>query len=205
MQTQTDTTTSSSTPAIACVVTHAVGDYDVWKRAFDGHAPARRAAGITAAHINRHAEDPNLLSVYLGGNDADKLTAFLSSNDVMTTMRDAGVKGPPHIAIVNPVEDLTVKDRALAGLIVRHEVKDFAVWKPLFDRHGAARAKAGVLGHAVNRSAQNPNVVVVYLQAESLDALRAFASSADLAEVMRSAGVVGAPDLTFVQGGAWEA
>ena len=64
-----------------------------------------------------------------------------------------------------------------------------------FDGHGPARAEAGVIGHAVNRSVRNPNVVVIYLQAESLEALRAFAASPDLKQVMQAAGVVGAPDL----------
>lgn len=61
-----------------------------------------------------------------------------------------------------------------------------------------------MVGHAVNRVAANPNVVVVYLQAASLDALRAFAASPDLKKVMKGAGIVGAPDITFTNGGVWE-
>lgn len=200
---QTQTNAQKQAPAVAVVVTHEVDSFETWKRAFDAHAGARRSAGIIGTHINRHADAPNRLSVYLAATDADKLQSFLASTDLMSVMRDAGVKGPPHIATLTPVEDLTVKDRPLAGVIVRHEVKDFAAWKPIFDQHGEARAKAGVLGHAVNRSQQNPNVVVVYLQAESLDALRAFAGSPDLKQAMQAAGVVSAPELTFVQGGAW--
>jgi hypothetical protein len=201
---QTQANKSTRLPAAAAVVTHAVENYETWKRAFDAHAGARRSAGITAVHVNRHAENPNLLSVYLAGTDAAKLTAFLSSTDLATTMRDAGVKGPPHIAAVTPVEDLTVKDRPLAGAIVRHEVRDYAAWKRGFDAHADARARAGILGHAVNRSVQKPNVVVIYLQAESLDPLRAFASSPDVKQVMQAAGVIGAPDITFANGGTWE-
>jgi hypothetical protein len=202
MQTQANAT--AKLPAAAVVVTHAVESYDAWRRAFDAHAGARRSAGITTAHVNRHAENPNMLSVYLAGTDAAKLTAFLSSPDLATAMLGAGVKGPPHVAAITPVEDLTVKDRPLAGAIVRHEVRDYAAWKRGFDAHAGARARAGIIGHAVNRSAQNPNVVVVYLQAETLEALRAFASSAELKQGMQAAGVVGAPDITFANGGAWE-
>jgi hypothetical protein len=190
-------------PAAAVVVTHEVEDFAAWKRAFDAHAPARRTAGITAAHVNRHADAPARLSVYLAGNDAAKLDAFLSSSDLMQTMRNAGVKGPPHIATITPVEDRTVKDRALPGLIIRHEVKDFAAWKQGFDGHATARTAAGIVGHAVNRSAKAPNVVVVYLQAESLEALRGFVGAADLKQAMSAAGVVGAPEFTFVNGGEW--
>ena len=201
---QTQTNTQKQLPKAAVVITHDVTDYDTWKAAFDAHAPARRNAGIIAAHINRHADDPNRLSVYLAGADAGPIEEFLSSPGLAKAMREAGVKGPPHIVMVTPVEDLTNKERALAGLIVRHEVSDFAQWRAAFDAHAQARAKAGICGHAVNRSAQNPNVVVVYLQAESIDSLRGFASSPELKQAMQSAGVVGAPDLTFVSGSEWE-
>jgi len=202
MQTQTHAKSQLATAAV--VVTHAVESYDTWKRAFDTHAAARRDAGIIHVHVNRHAEDPNTLSVYLGGTDATKLAAFLSSTDLAATMRGAGVKGPPHVVTITPVEDLTVKDRPLAGVIIRHEVGDYAAWKRAFDGHADARAHAGVIGHAVNRSEKNPNVVVVYLQAESLEPLRAFASAPEVKQVMQAAGVIGAPDVTFVNGGTWE-
>ena len=200
MHTQND---SSGLPSIAAVVSHDVTDFDTWQRAFDGSSAARKGAGIVAAHVNRDAANPNQLSVYLASNDAERLNAFLSSRDLMGTMRDAGVKGPPAIAMITPVEDQTVKDRPLAGAIVRHEVQDFAIWKRAFDGDSDARRKAGIIGHAVNRGLKNPNLVVVYLQAESVDSLRAFASRPELKAVMTAAGVIGAPDISFVTGGAW--
>ncbi len=41
------------------------------------------------------------------------------------------------------------------------------------------------------------------LQAESIETLRAFGASPDLAQVMQAAGVIGKPDLTFAQGSEW--
>lgn len=202
---QTQTQINQQVPASAAVViTHEVESYDAWKSAFDRHATTRKGAGVVAAHVNRHAEHPNRVSVYLGATDRSQLSAFIGSTDLMETMRAAGVMGPPHIVEVTPVEDQTRKDRPLPALMVRHEVRDWATWKAAFDADAPARQRAGIVGHAVNRSADSPNVVVVYLQAESLDALRAFASSADLKATMQNAGVVGAPDLSFVNGGAWQ-
>jgi hypothetical protein len=195
--------TQLSAPAAAVVVTHDVESFDRWKRAFDGHADSRRAAGVVATHVNRDADDPNRLSVYIAGSDATRLAAFLKSPDLAQTMLDAGVKGPPSIASVTPVEDHTQK-RPLAGVIVRHAVTDYATWKRAFDGDAAARTAAGIVGHAVNRGAQDPNVVIVYLQAETLDALRAFTSSPRLKDVMREAGIAGAPAFAFVHGGTWE-
>jgi len=193
-----------NTPTAAVVVTHEVENYETWKRAFDQHAAERKSAGIVSTHINRDAAQPNLLSVYMAGNDATKLTSFLTSQDLASTMLKAGVKGPPRIAKITPVEDQTRKE-ALAGVIVRHKVADFAAWKRGFDAHASARAEAGILGHAINRSSEDPSLVVIYLQARSIDQLRAFAESASLEDAMKNAGVTSAPDLSFVQGGTWEA
>lgn len=194
----------SQLPVAAVVINHDVEDYAVWKRAFDGHAATRRGAGIVAAHVNQDAENPNRLSVYLAGTDRARLAAFVRDIALMAVMREAGVTGPPHIVDMTPVEDLTRRDRPLAGLIIRHEVRDYAAWKRAFDGHASARASAGVLGHAVSRTVRDPNVVVVYLQAEALEALRTFATAPDLQAAMAAAGVVGAPDLTFVHGGEWQ-
>ena len=195
--------TQLTPPVAAVVVTHDVESFERWKVAFDRHADARRTAGVLATHINRDADHPNRLSVYMAGSDAARLAAFLKSSDLASTMLDAGVKGPPSVAAVTPIEDRTQK-RPLAGAIVRHTVTDYATWKRAFDADAAARTAAGIVGHAVNRSAQDPNTVIVYLQAESLDALRAFTASPRLKQVMSEAGITGAPSIAFVHGGTWE-
>lgn len=200
---ETGTAFASQLPSAAVVIDHDVEDYATWKRVFDRHAGARRDAGIIAAHVNQDAADPNRLRVYLAGTDPGRLAAFVGDIALMATMREAGVTGPPHILPITPVEDLVRKDRPRPGLIIRHEVRDYAVWKDAFDGHADARAKAGVIGHAVSRSVRNPNVVVIYLQAESLEALRAFAAAPDLETVMTAAGVIGVPDLSLVHGGEW--
>ncbi len=193
-----------TTPTAAVVVSHEVENYETWKRAFDQHAASRKSAGVVSTHINRDAAQPNVLSVYLAGTDAAKLASFLSSPDLMSTMLNAGVKGPPRIARITPVEDSTRKE-ALAGVIVRHAVADYATWKRAFDDHAAARTEAGIVGYAINRSVDDPNTVIIYLQAKSVDQLRAFAESASLKDAMKNAGVTSKPEMSFVQGGAWEA
>ncbi len=195
--------TSPKLAAAAVVVTHEVADYGRWKAAFDAHAPARKAAGIVRHHINRAADAPNRLSVYLAAENLPALKAFLASEGLKAVMADAGIVGPPAVALLTPAEDQLNTKEALAGVIVRHEVADYARWKLAFDGHASARAAAGVVGHAVNRGVENPNLVVVYLQAESLDAVRAFAASDDLKQVMQNAGIVGAPQIAFVQSAGW--
>ena len=203
MQTTTEKRPSTSLPAAAAVVTHEVADYDAWKKVFDDHAGSRKRAGIVGTHINRIADNPNVVSVYLAAADLGQLRAFLGNEDLKATMMRAGVKGPPTVSLITPVEDHAVRDRPLPGAIVSHRVASYDVWKKAFDGHASARASAGIIGHAINRGIDDPNVVVVYLQSTSLDQVKAFAASPDLKETMMKAGVEGAPKIAFVQGAEW--
>jgi hypothetical protein len=195
--------TPSPLPAAAAVVTHEVADYDAWKRAFDEHAAARKRAGILGTHINRSAENPNLVSVYLAAGDLGALRAFLGDADLKATMLRAGVQGPPTVVLITPVEDMTVRDRPLAGAIVSHRVAAYDAWKKVFDADAGPRAEAGIVGHAVNRSIDDPSLVVVYLQSSTPEQIRGFAQSPRLRETMAKAGVEGAPRIAFVQGADW--
>jgi quinol monooxygenase YgiN len=209
MNTQTDTQTQNSSnpalmaPTVTAVVTHRVADYDAWKAAFDQHAEARRSAGVIAHHINRDTDDPNLVSIYLAGADRSKLEAFFGSDDLKSTMANAGVEGAPTITLMEPVEDQTQKRDPLYGMIVVHPVADFDSWKKVYDQVDALRREHGIIGHAVNRSIADSNLVIVYHQAETLEALRAFASSPELENAMESAGVAGPPKFSFHVGAGW--
>lgn len=203
METYPSKSQSTELPAVASVVTHEVSDYAAWKRIYDRHADARKRAGIFTAHVNRDAENPNLITIYLGARNSDSLQSFLSSSDLKSTMQKAGVKAPPQIFLIKPIEDLTIKDRALPAVMVRHRVADYAAWKKVFDDHAGTRGKAGIVGHAVNRGIDEPNLVVVYLQAEKFDQLHSFTNSADLKQTMERAGVQGSPQISFVNGQRW--
>jgi hypothetical protein len=203
MQTTNDRPAPSALPAAAAVVTHEVNDYATWKRAFDEHAGARKRAGIVGTHINVSADNPNLVSIYLAAGDLASLRAFLGNEDLKATMTKAGVKGPPTVSLITPVEDATVRDRPVPGVIVVHRVAAYDTWKKAFDGDASARASAGIIGHAVNRVVDDPNTVIVYLQSTTLDQVRQLTASPALKETMMKAGVEGAPKIAFVQGTDW--
>lgn len=87
----------------------------------------------------------------------------------------------------------------MAQLIVRHKVKDYAKWKPLFDEHGAIRKAAGSKGGRLFRSEKDPNEVVILFEWDDLGKARKFTESEDLRQRMDRAGVVGKPDLYFLE------
>jgi hypothetical protein len=83
-------------------------------------------------------------------------------------------------------------------LLVRHRVADYARWRPIFDDHASFREQHGSTGGQVFRNADDPAEVVMLFEVSDLDRAREFVRSDELKEAMQSAGVVGAPDVAFL-------
>jgi hypothetical protein len=77
-------------------------------------------------------------------------------------------------------------------LLIDHTVDDYDKWKPYFDDHASTRAESGSGGG-------QPNEIVALFEWDSLENAHEFAASADLRETMKEAGVVGEPDLHFLE------
>jgi hypothetical protein len=188
-------------PPAAALVTHGVEDFDRWKAAFDAHEPARRDAGILGHHINRGEDDPDTISIYLAISDLDSAREFASSDDLKAAMHDAGVTGPPETLWVTPVRESVVWDGEHPAFVVSHQVADFDRWLEGYDTADELRRSHGIIGHAANRSLDDPSLAIVYHQGESFDGLRAFLESSELRAAMEAAGVTSAPEVTFHTGG----
>ena len=83
-------------------------------------------------------------------------------------------------------------------VVIRHKVRDYASWKVGYDNH-SARAQAGLSTLHVLRNADDPNEVVIVMQAEDIDRARAFGASAGLRETMQKVGVTDHPDVYFLK------
>ncbi len=81
---------------------------------------------------------------------------------------------------------------------VRHKVEDYTKWKPLFDEHGAARKASGSKGGYLLRNNDDPNEVVMFMEVDDLEKGRQFVQSEDLRQAMERSGVVGQPDVCFL-------
>ncbi len=195
--------TPTALPGAAVVIIHEVADFNAWKPVFDDDVTSRKRHNITQAHVNQSADNPNLVAVYLAADKASSIQEFAADPQLKTAMAKGGVKGEPTVIAITPTEDHTIKDRPLAGAILRFKTASYDAWKHAFDGNADRRAQAGVIGYAVNRVDADPNTVVVYLQSESVDTLRAFTSSPELRATQQSAGVQGPPQITFWQGAAW--
>ena len=187
---------NQSLPPAAVVVRSRVADFDTWLRAFDSHEDARRAACGLGHHINRGEDDPNDISVYMAVSDLDQAKAFSASDDLRQRMQEAGVISVPEITYMTPVREALVWDRELPAFILSHSVADFDRWLEGYDAAADLQAAEGIVGHAANRSIDDPGVAIVYHQAESFDTLRAFFANDKLQAKMQEAGVPRRPTST---------
>lgn len=189
-------------PHYVALVTHRVEDVDRWKAGFDDHESARRAAGILGHHINRAEDDPHLITLLLAISDLDQAKAFTSSPDLGEVMQKVGVVSRPEIQWLQPIRDEVVAHRQLPAFLLRHRVADFATWLAGYDDAAAElHQSAGIIGHAANRSLDDPSLITVYHQAETFDALHSLLADPKMQAGIQEAGVTSEPEVTFHTGG----
>lgn len=192
---------SGTLPPAAVVISYRVADFDAWKGVFDANEQDRIDHGILGHHINRAEDDPNSLSVYLAVGDAEKARAWMASDALKALMVKAGVSSAPVFNWMTPVRESVVWDRELPAMLVSHRVEDFDAWLAGYDAAGDLQRSSGVIGHAANRSIDDPSIAVVYHQAESFEHLRSMLGSDELRLAMKEAGVASEPEVTFHTGG----
>lgn len=83
-------------------------------------------------------------------------------------------------------------------MLVRHKVRDFSTWKPIYDGDISTRKEYGLTDKYLTHSDSNPNEVIVVLEAADLDRAKAFAESDKLHKVMEESGVIDKPDIIFL-------
>ncbi|UTB32226.1 MAG: antibiotic biosynthesis monooxygenase [Methanobacterium sp. ERen5] len=83
-------------------------------------------------------------------------------------------------------------------LMAIQKVEDFNRWKEVFDKHSTKRRVMGSKGAEILRDSNRPNEIVVITKWEDEDTAKKFSSSNDLKKVMKKAGVVGFPELRFL-------
>ena len=86
----------------------------------------------------------------------------------------------------------------MASMLIQHQVKDFAAWKKVFDAALEMRKSNGEISAQVYRDSSDPNKVTTINKWNSLANAQKFAHSPELKAAMENAGVVGAPNVSFL-------
>ncbi len=86
----------------------------------------------------------------------------------------------------------------MAYIMVRHNVKDLASWKTAFEGDAGRRRTGGSKSAQVFHDSEHPNTVVGLLEFDTADRARKFANDPALKGLMEKAGVLGDPEITYL-------
>jgi hypothetical protein len=82
-------------------VRQTVTDYSKWRTMFDADNTRRKAAGATGvSQVFRDVEDPNIVTVIVEWDNAEKASKFLQDPALGEVMQKAGVVGMPSLIAV---------------------------------------------------------------------------------------------------------
>jgi uncharacterized protein YeaO (DUF488 family) len=87
----------------------------------------------------------------------------------------------------------------MSYLLIIHEVKDFNTWKKGYEDHINTREKATLKEVYLLQSKENPNEVTILFEVGDEAKAKEFAASDELREKMKEVGVVGKPEIKFLE------
>ena len=81
--------------ASTLVIRHQIGDYDVWRSAFDRDASDRQEHGCTQEAVFRAVDDPTTILVLMEYPSREAALGFLGNPVLKAAMQTSGVIGEP--------------------------------------------------------------------------------------------------------------
>ena len=87
----------------------------------------------------------------------------------------------------------------MAYMFVRHKVKGYEAWKSVFDSVSDLRRRNGEKAYQILRQDNGSSEIFAMFKWDSMDNARKYASSPELKAAMERAGVVGKPDIYFLE------
>ena len=83
-------------------------------------------------------------------------------------------------------------------LLVRHRVRNYREWRRVFDEVAPDKKSTGLKNGMVSCNSSDPNEVFVYFEIADESKAREFMNSPQLRQDMQRGGVVGEPDVWFM-------
>ena len=124
---------------------------------------------------------------------------FISCNNEQSKTEPESKAADTTATTVAPVEKVNtiVTTPQLMGL-VRHKVKDYAAWKASYDSRDSMRLANGLHSYVIGRGMDDSMMVMVALKVDNLEKAKAFSKDPGLKAAMKKGGVIGTPEITFV-------
>lgn len=83
-------------------------------------------------------------------------------------------------------------------MLAKHKVKDYAAWKLVFDRLADFRKASGEISFLILSQPQDPNSLTLLFEWDKPENAESFTNSDKLKNVMQEGGVVGEPQIEFL-------
>lgn len=87
----------------------------------------------------------------------------------------------------------------MASVLIKHTVEDYDSWKPVFDDHATTRMEYGSKGYRLLKGSETDDEIVLLFEWDSAENARRFLEESDVKDVMERGGVVGEPEIHFLE------
>ena len=87
----------------------------------------------------------------------------------------------------------------MAHLFIKHKVKDYPSWKKVFDGFIETRRVGGEKSYQILHPENDGNNLLAIFEWDNLANAKKFAGSSELKEAMSNAGVIGQPEVYFLE------
>jgi quinol monooxygenase YgiN len=132
----------------------------------------------------------NFKSLLLAG----LITAFVSCNSNTEKKEDPLTKIDTTVTVTATPPAAFIPFDVLE---ITHAVKDYSVWRPLFNSDSTARKASGMEVIVVGRGADKNNNIMVALKVSDVQKAKDFAADPRLKTVMEKGGVLSKPNIDF--------
>lgn len=129
------------------------------------------------------------------------MIAILAMFTFTSCKKESDKEVTTEVAVTDSLSSVTDEATAFEPfkvMAVTHVVKDYDTWKKGFDQDEMNRSANGLTLRALARGIDNPNNVFVFLNVSDLQKAKDFATSPKLKNVMQKLGVMGKPDIIYV-------
>lgn len=87
----------------------------------------------------------------------------------------------------------------MAHLLIKHKVKNYIVWKKVFDGFINTRKAAGEKSYQILHPESEANNLLAIFEWDNLENARKFTNSSELKEAMGNAGIIEQPEVYFLE------
>ena len=84
-------------------------------------------------------------------------------------------------------------------LRIKHKVRDYDAWKTVFDDFSETRKQGGEKSYRICQTENDPNELDVIFEWDNVENARSFVKSPELKKAMEKAGVMEAPEISFLK------